>query len=255
MNYRNTGEIKEICQRSNREGRMLVTMYLQGKRKDFTVHRLVAKTFIPNPDNLPQINHIDGNPKNNNVNNLEWCDAFYNMQHAYRTGLMENARKAAKVTVRKLVEMSKEQMIPVTAINMETAEYQKYDGINQAAINMGISCGSLVSQLKGKYHTVHGYTFVYGHDVDDKKAVEIIEKVKKDIADGFNKQTKSIIEQRGKSVIATDSEGNETYYETIIEASRSTGVARASIRRVAEGKQEKSKGYTFIYSDGIKGVV
>ena len=48
--------------------------------KDHKIHRLVAKTFIPNPNNLPEVNHIDGNPKNNNVNNLEWCDRKTNLE-------------------------------------------------------------------------------------------------------------------------------------------------------------------------------
>ena len=44
------------------------------------IHRLVAEAFIPNPDNLPEVNHIDRNPKNNNVNNLEWCDRRTNLE-------------------------------------------------------------------------------------------------------------------------------------------------------------------------------
>ena len=51
------------------------------------VHRLVAMAFIPNPDNLPEINHIDGDRSNNQVSNLEWCTRKYNCQHAWQTGL------------------------------------------------------------------------------------------------------------------------------------------------------------------------
>ena len=46
---------------------------------------MVAETFIPNPNNLPQVNHIDGNKENNNVANLEWCNNSYNMLHMYKT--------------------------------------------------------------------------------------------------------------------------------------------------------------------------
>ena len=50
-------------------------------------HRIVALAFIPNPNNLPQINHIDGDKLNNNINNLEWCDAVINGNHAIQNNL------------------------------------------------------------------------------------------------------------------------------------------------------------------------
>ena len=58
------------------------------RRKNLMIHRCVAQAFIPNPDNLPQVNHKDGNPRNNHVENLEWCTAAENMDHARRTGLI-----------------------------------------------------------------------------------------------------------------------------------------------------------------------
>ena len=54
------------------------------------MHLLVARAFIPNPDNKPQVNHIDGNKKNNDISNLEWATAKENVIHAYRTGLHDN---------------------------------------------------------------------------------------------------------------------------------------------------------------------
>lgn len=59
---------------------------LIGSSKMF-VYRIVAKCFIPNPNNLPVVNHIDGNPQNNHYSNLEWCTIKYNHEHALRIGL------------------------------------------------------------------------------------------------------------------------------------------------------------------------
>ncbi len=58
--------------------------------KTVRLHRVVATAFIPNPDNLPEVNHIDGNKLNNHVSNLEWVTHKQNMEHAYKTGLARN---------------------------------------------------------------------------------------------------------------------------------------------------------------------
>lgn len=65
-------------------GYYYITLSKNGKYKGFRVHRLVANAFIPNPDNLPQVNHKDENKANNCVDNLEWCDSKYNVN--YGTG-------------------------------------------------------------------------------------------------------------------------------------------------------------------------
>lgn len=60
------------------------------KGKTVRLHRAVATAFIPNPDNLPEVNHIDGNKLHNHVSNLEWTTHKRNMEHAYATGLAKN---------------------------------------------------------------------------------------------------------------------------------------------------------------------
>lgn len=94
------GQVKRIY--SNRDGncrdeRILKLSYTRGyahvslskddKKKNYRIARLVAETFIPNPDNKPEVNHIDGDPSNDDVCNLEWCTSKENTQHAIRLGL------------------------------------------------------------------------------------------------------------------------------------------------------------------------
>lgn len=65
----------------NNRGYQAIPLCKDGKYKTFLVHRLVAETFIPNPDNLPEVNHKDENKENNYVDNLEWCTRKYNMNY------------------------------------------------------------------------------------------------------------------------------------------------------------------------------
>ena len=69
---------KELKQRKNQDGYLLVTTGKNAYRKGIAVHRIIAKAFIPNPDNLPEVDHIDNNKENNNVNNLRWISSFDN---------------------------------------------------------------------------------------------------------------------------------------------------------------------------------
>ena len=73
--------------RITRHGYEQVSLRLNNKNKLVYIHRLVAETFIPNPENKPQVNHIDGNKQNNHVSNLEWCTSRENQLHAYKMGL------------------------------------------------------------------------------------------------------------------------------------------------------------------------
>lgn len=81
-----------LKQRISRRGYYIVNLSVKGKCKTYSVHRLIAKAFIPNPNNYPIINHIDGNKLNNNISNLEWCSYKYNSIHAVTHNLRNTAR-------------------------------------------------------------------------------------------------------------------------------------------------------------------
>ncbi len=69
-------------QHITRYGYNRISLFVDGVDKKYHVHRLVAQTYIPNPDNLPQVNHIDEDKTNNNVTNLEWCSGQYNLEYS-----------------------------------------------------------------------------------------------------------------------------------------------------------------------------
>ena len=75
------------------QGYAYVTIYIDKKGKRVKIHRLVANAFIPNPDNKPYVNHIDGIRSNNRVENLEWVTASENTRHAVDTGLFLPTRE------------------------------------------------------------------------------------------------------------------------------------------------------------------
>lgn len=113
------------------------------EQKLFRVHQLVALAFIPNPHGYKQINHKDGNPKNNHKDNLEWCDAEYNIQY----------------TSDKLCG-GKNKSIPVNVYKKDTHEFVgTFKSCNDAAIELGIYVNSIYSILKGYMKSTHGYVF------------------------------------------------------------------------------------------------
>lgn len=77
----------------NKKGYLRVQLYKNNKRRNLRVHRLVALAFIPNPDNKPKVNHIDGDPTNNVVSNLEWVTGEENRAHQR---LLEKGKATSK---------------------------------------------------------------------------------------------------------------------------------------------------------------
>lgn len=87
---RNLNNKKIKSQYVSDSGYYMVTFSYNNKSKPQRVHRLIALTFIKNPNNYRFINHIDGNKLNNSISNLEWCTHSHNMKHAFDTGLVNN---------------------------------------------------------------------------------------------------------------------------------------------------------------------
>lgn len=86
----------------SKRGYYYVTLSKDGKSTKVKIHRLIGKLFIPNPENKPQLNHIDGNKLNNSLDNLEWVTNKENSNHAIYSGLIDN--KGSKNGMSKLTE-------------------------------------------------------------------------------------------------------------------------------------------------------
>lgn len=141
---------------NNGQGYLFVNLCKDGKMKNCRVHRLVGQAFIPNPNNLPQINHKDENKGNNMVENLEWCSSKYNNNYG-----THNQRMAEKQ--RNDPKRSK----PVIAIDKITGLTVKFASIGEASRQLVINQSNIVSCLKGKLKSAGGYTW---HYVEDKEA-------------------------------------------------------------------------------------
>lgn len=140
-------------------------LYISINGKQKSIHRLVAKAFIPNFKMKPCVNHIDGNKHNNNVNNLEWCTYKENMQHAFRNKLInfktekrkksssENAKKATISCYKKVNMYDKNNNFIKTFENI--VEASKYSGANS---------GHITQCCKGKQKTCGGYKWKYVED-------------------------------------------------------------------------------------------
>ena len=138
-----------ISKRKGKDGYKVVN--LQGKI--FYIHRLVANAFIPNKNNLPQVNHIDGNKLNNRIDNLEWVTASQNIKHAYKVNLMfphqpnNNGFKRNKIVQQ--IDKRSNQVLKEWASVKEAAE----------TLNIGRTCIS--GCCRNKQKTAGGYIWRY----------------------------------------------------------------------------------------------
>lgn len=127
-----------------------------GRFKDAKIHRLVATAFIPNPQKKPFINHIDNNPSNNRVDNLEWVTPKENSEHMAKQG----RNKRTKEWLRKLHETQEIFKKSVKATNIKTGETLAFSGVNETK-NLGFQPSCVSNCCKGKRNKHKGYTWEF----------------------------------------------------------------------------------------------
>lgn len=140
-----------LAKLSNHKGYLVAKLSKENHSKRISIHRLVAKTFIPNPENKPQVNHIDGDKTNNRVDNLEWVTGAENIQHAYKTGLnkvTEEQRK--KMSEKKKGKSVSEEVKKLKRKNAKTKKAvicittgEVFESIMDASRKTNINSGSI----------------------------------------------------------------------------------------------------------------
>lgn len=121
-------------------GYWMVSLYKNGERKQYLIHRLVAEAYLPNPNNLLQVNHKDCNTEHNHINNLEWCSSQYNHDYGNHN---EKVAKANSIAVY-CVELNK-----------------AFEGASAAARELGLNQSNITSCCKGNRKTCGGYHWRY----------------------------------------------------------------------------------------------
>ena len=132
---------KFLKPRDNGHGYLYVCLCKDGQRKWCRVHRLVAQTYLPNPENLPQVNHKDENKSNNCLQNLEWCDAKYNINYGNCITKFSNSKK-----------------IPILQYTLDGEFLREWPSATDVGKEVK---GHICDCAKGKLKTAYGYIWRY----------------------------------------------------------------------------------------------
>lgn len=141
-----------------RRGYLCLNFCVNGLRKDMKIHRIVAEAFIPNPDELPFVNHKDEDKENNAVWNLEWCTTQYNNNYGTRNAKVSQKRIGAKLnwTEQGLEKLRRLHSIPVIGIHKVTGEIIRFPSATEAA-QQGFNRHCLYAALNGRAKSHKGY--------------------------------------------------------------------------------------------------
>lgn len=131
----------------NSHGYAFVVLYNgDGKPKNCTTHRLVAEAFIPNPQNLPQVDHVDENKGNNDVSNLRWVSASKNVRHS-------NHQRSCRIN----------------QLTLDGELIRTWDSSEQIKRELGYHSGSIIHCCKGKHKQVYGFRWQYAEPSQQRK--------------------------------------------------------------------------------------
>ena len=162
------------------KGYLQVQLYYQNKKKKFSVHRLVAQAFIPNPNNYTQVNHRNGIKKDNKVCNLEWCSPLHNNLHAIKTGLRkplsDEQKKIQSERMKKIRPTMNKRFREVIGINLITGEIRDYHRIVDTEKD-GFRKSNVYATCRGKAKWHKGWFWYYKEDNVDEEIINEIKSI------------------------------------------------------------------------------
>lgn len=148
---------KVLKQTLNSHGYLCVAITFAGEsQKVVPVHRIIATTFIPNPEHKPQVNHIDGVKTNNMVSNLEWCTASENLKHAFKMGL-HKPTTPCKGKFGSLHHNSR----AVVMCDFDGNVLRRFSCMSEATRELGFATTGICACVKGRRKTCGGYVWKY----------------------------------------------------------------------------------------------
>ena len=152
---------KEVKQCKHNKGYYTVDLYKDGERKRFFVHRLVAETFLPNPDNKPQVNHLNRNREDNRVENLEWVTPTENMNSPLTRKHCKEVMKGENTSM--YGKFGKEHHLSKTVIqfDLDGNMLNVWNALMDAEREVGARNGHISNCCRGKQQTSGGYKWQY----------------------------------------------------------------------------------------------